>query len=367
MVFSLVILALPVGVIGGNFSAAWSLYESQKNEAMADQERDRNYITAAIERIDPREMSKLMLIEIWNERCPVERTDLSGKTVLGPPREICTRPDQGEFMGMATVKLEQPPDSQSVQTHTLKLRPSGEDGQYMNVTGTITLKYEWTPMHMAPTVDEPPSVDGSLSIQPPALGDGTKPGPAPVVKSLRGKLKVTIIGADNLTNLTYVRHPNTVSNPYAMVFLYPNSSPHGEPLVPIAWRSPSVVSTQSPRWGYSNTWDYLWLAPPGCHEPPRTMSKDSSLHDSPRTISQSASIHPEPPAVDSEGKVTTMGSKQGCDFRDGEILQALQHFGRDISALREEVRSVGGRIFQEIDGLPKSRMETFAPPSTVAE
>merc|ERR1712139_93772 len=74
MVFSLIIGALPIGIIGNNFEQCWSDYDIEKRAQAAQTKRDRMFITTAIERVDPEIMGKLLYIEVWNERFPDEKS-----------------------------------------------------------------------------------------------------------------------------------------------------------------------------------------------------------------------------------------------------------------------------------------------------
>jgi hypothetical protein len=381
MVFSLVILALPVGVIGGNFSSAWAAYEEEMLNQKAEREKDKRYITAAIQRIEPFEMSKLMLIEVWNERCPVDRICAGDQHVMGPPRDLISRPDAGEFMGMVNLRLELPPDSTTVQTHTLRLRPhSGPAGDKQNVTGTITVQYEWTPLPRVQRLDgsasaadgSSSSLDGSSS----ALDDGKGD---PEVIALQGKLKVTAIRAENLVNLAYVRGRKAYSNPYIMVFLYPNSPVIGESLVPSAWRSPCDVNTLTPVWGASNTWHFLWMEPPSETPPPsprpraspRLEEQQSSqnedcaqVHPEPHAVDTVATdcvqVHPEPNAVDTVATGQEVKSRAQID----EVLEEVRRLSRDVSQIRDEIRLVGERVLPTAE-TPENTVEPFAPPRSV--
>jgi hypothetical protein len=346
MVFSLVILALPVGVIGGNFSNAWSNYESEKNAALAERERDKKYITAAIQRIEPFDMSKMMMVEVWNERCPTQRPGASGQPVWGPAREITARPDVAEFMGMVNLTLELPEDSATVQTHTLQLKPLNQ-ANVNGITGSITVKYEWTPLPMEPHLCQP---EPSKPKEDPDEED---------CPTLRGRLKVTIIGADNLVKMTYNRSGKSCSNPYAMVFLYPNSPVAGEEyLVPGAWRTYSEPNTLGPRWNASNTWEFVWVEPPVDSPRMSPRSPRSPRGPSPGEDSEGAhaSIHPMSTTGDSEDPVLT------GDVTDADVLKELQRFGRSVIELREQVKSVGGRIIHKIPNAQPG--EPFAPPGS---
>merc|ERR1712014_529588 len=79
-----------------------------------------------------------------------------------------------------------------------------------------------------------------------------------------------MIGADNLINLSYHRSKQglqAASNPYCMVFLYPNSPAKGEAIVPSAWRSRAHPNSLHPRWNATHTWNYCWQPPRRGPEP----------------------------------------------------------------------------------------------------
>merc|ERR1711939_1225993 len=180
------------------------------------------------------------------------------KQIFGLPREIRYRPDQAEFMGQVNLRLELPPDKQSVQQHTLKLRPqNSEKGEKREVSGSVTVKYEWTPMsNTLPLSVGPPTSDSADAEFAKANGQAAESSAG----NLRGALKVTLVGGDNLVNLSYHSSVKSFSSPYVIVFLYPTSPVYGEPLCPSAWRSPSQPLTIHPRWNASHTWKYLWTA-----------------------------------------------------------------------------------------------------------
>merc|ERR1719199_418281 len=136
MVFSLVIAALPVGVIGGNFTQAWFDYDQEKQREAAQTDKDRMFITSAIQRIDPHEMSRLVYVEVWNERLPDE--DGRGKS---------TRPDVAEFLGQVHILANLDPLEPVAQTMTMPLSDGEEGGlPHRKLTGNITLQYEWSPL-----------------------------------------------------------------------------------------------------------------------------------------------------------------------------------------------------------------------------
>merc|ERR1719410_2576234 len=131
MIFSLVILALPVGVIGGTFSTVWDEYKNDRKQVALKTEEEMHYITKEIQRLDPARLSKLMLIEVWHEK--------DGDS------EAAERPDDSKYMGEAILRLEMPHDREVTKTQKLSLKPNKDIGQRI-IKGSIVLKYEWTPI-----------------------------------------------------------------------------------------------------------------------------------------------------------------------------------------------------------------------------
>jgi hypothetical protein len=282
MVFSLVIMALPVGVIGGNFSQAWNNFLEEKILEAKEHEMDVKFITSAKQRTPAlqHEMSKIMLVEVWNRRQTDKDQRLSSMSEEGDQKIQLAheqrRPDQAEFMGLVDLRLDlgqdDPDDpygggmdrARSI-TETLTLRPQSAEKHKVN--GKITVRYEWTPLVLD---------DDKRPAQPIATENST-PSPPPPLKAngskrstkkfrLTGRLKVTLVSAENLVNLNYV--PNLASNPYCIVYVYPQSPSPGGLVCPAAWRSPSECNTLSPKWSQSLgarascTWDYVWLEAP---------------------------------------------------------------------------------------------------------
>jgi hypothetical protein len=141
MMYSMLILALPVGVIGGNFTQAWAEYNRRKHRQLLEVEKDKKFITSAIQRIDPFAMSKLMLVEVWHERFPSEIANPGGK-----PREgLEMRPDPAEYLGEVNIMLDLPQDRPVDSTLSLKLQNRPEHAAKRDISGTINLHYKWFP------------------------------------------------------------------------------------------------------------------------------------------------------------------------------------------------------------------------------
>merc|ERR1719162_2396869 len=205
---------------------------------------DKRFITSAIQRIDPFAMSRLMLVEVWHERFPCEDTGV-------PPRIGEIRPDAAEFLGQVNVKLDLSDDRPVNSTVTLKLTNNPEMPK-RDIQGTITLQYEWFPSEM----NNPKPDDDEEESRP------NKVVSAPVFPNLRGSLKVTLIGADNVINLCWIRgNVKHYSSPYCLVFCYPVSPVGKEVLRPACWRSSTQLATLNPRWGINHSFDFNWTKP----------------------------------------------------------------------------------------------------------
>mmetsp|Transcript_26911 Transcript_26911/g.52748 ORF Transcript_26911/g.52748 Transcript_26911/m.52748 type:complete len:740 (+) Transcript_26911:119-2338(+) len=231
MLFSLVILALPVGVIGGTFSTVWDDYKTGRKNAARNTEVEMHYITKEIQRLDPARLNKLMLIEVWHEK------EGDG--------DLNDRPDDSKYMGEAILRLELPHDKEVTKTYKVRLNSNPEVGQ-RTVTGSIVVKYEWKPGSTDPK---------ARAASPDSQDDGR------VVQwassfQLSGQLKVTLVQADRLVNLDFSSRYGG-PNPFCTVLCHP-MSPQDGCHREVIWRSPSVKHTCNPKWDASHTFDFRW-------------------------------------------------------------------------------------------------------------
>jgi hypothetical protein len=232
MMFSLVIAALPVGVVGSIFGSAWeALEEDKKNQRDMDREQDL-IVKTSLQRYAPFEsMSRLLTVDIWNTRFP---KDVS--LAWDAPSEQTEMPSKGDFMGQARITLDLLGDTEATQEITLPLYPDF-DTVKRNVTGNITLSLKWTPRVKENIADTMSTVE------------------------LTGTLAVTLVSADNLINLNN-RNPDSMSNPYCVVICYPKAPDFiGDILQPCVWRAPAAVGTLSPQWKCTHNFDYFWKKP----------------------------------------------------------------------------------------------------------
>lgn len=229
MVFSLVILALPVGVIGGTFSAVWEDYKEKRQQMAKKIEDEMHYITKEIQRLDPARLSKIMLIEVWHER--------EGDS------ESTERPDESKYMGEAIIRLEMPYDHKVTKIHKCRLVANPDIGQ-KTVTGSITVKYEWDPS------GDMGGSDGKAGVR------CASPDSRASDYQLTGKLKVTLVQGDGLVNLDFSSR-STGPSTYCTVLCYPMSPQNGCHRE-VIWRSPAVKKSCNPKWEASHVFDVRW-------------------------------------------------------------------------------------------------------------
>lgn len=246
MLFSLVILALPVGVISGTFSSVWEDCDLEKKSVEQQLKRDLKFVAHELSRLEPIVMSKLMLIEVWHDATP----DQDRQTGRPPP---------STFMGEAKVQLDIEPTLPCSRLCTVALSPNSEIAR-RTIRGKITLQYVWTPSvdPNQPKSSERTTITSTTPCRlSRASGEVLPMEPAGAANArLQGSLRVTLVSADGLINLN--THRQCCSSPYCMVLCYPRRNEEvGLPDTCI-WRSPTVRNSLNPNWGVSRTFDFCW-------------------------------------------------------------------------------------------------------------
>merc|ERR1711939_146139 len=94
MVWSLVVLALPIGVIGSNFSDVWREYDREKSEEEDNRIQEQNMLKKSVAWGDPLFFSRRVLIEIWQDIGSIVGTKLASHEY------------ESEFLGEADCELE---------------------------------------------------------------------------------------------------------------------------------------------------------------------------------------------------------------------------------------------------------------------
>jgi len=315
MIVCLVMLALPVGVVGGNFSQEWSNFDKNKKNTHATRKREQAYITAAIQRIDPSAMSKLMFIELWNERFPPKINGAWGEKTL---EGLQSRPHPAEFMGHARLELDLPDTPIAKKEVILPLK---DDPDVVNrkVSGFIKVQYEWRP---ATGVDERIRNGWDQSCAFP------------------GTLFITLCFGEGLINLN-CSDAQSASNPYCMLYCYPHAPANDALIKPTIWRSPTLLNTLTPQWHVSHAFDFHWV-PTGLVLRSSTMTlrsdeeKQSSPTKSHSELQSFKSDLPEPANKDQMGEVLSL--MKGLVAQVTQVQSDMQVLTDRVDKLSTETR-----------------------------
>jgi len=227
MVWSLVILALPVGVIGGTFLQVWEDFAKNKKKDREELRREMVYVAHAIQRIEPAKVSRLLLLEVWND------DNCQNASMPASPED---------FMGEVKIELDIPPDKEiRGREMRLKLHPNLSVVK-REISGYINVRYDWIP-------------ESSTSVAEAEDGEHQ-----PLQKLLHGTLRLEILSARDLIKTDWGRQGGH-SSPYVVALCYPSSPAPEASLNPIVWRSPTVQSSLNPVWQCEHIFRYLWYMP----------------------------------------------------------------------------------------------------------
>jgi len=300
MIFSMVILALPVGVMGGTFSQEWDSYQHEKREKAETVEREMAFITRAIKRLDPIRLAPLVLVEIWHSH-------------PGLCTPVDARPPAATFLGKAIFSIETPPDRNVRKDVTIALEADPNVAK-RRVTGSVRLKYEWEPGPLDTAKRT------SINSDPPRLY--TSEGVSEDF-CIQGKLRVTVVSAENLINLDC---NGALVNPYCTVMCFASYERSKGGPQPCIWRTPTVRNKLNPQWNMSHIFSYSWL--------PEKMPPKRSPR-SPRS----------PRASIAEKSSTTRQLDQALKLLFDVTTELKQQRG-SLRQVREDVRAVAGRVDQ---------------------
>jgi len=229
MGFSLVMLALPVGVVGGNFSQVWADFEETKSKEGQIMKLEQKFVVTQMAKLDPDKLKKTMLIVVWDD------SGIASEGMRQGPR-------WNYFMGQATCNLNLPCDGTVQKELTLRLE-SNPDIVDRKIKGSVTVNYTWTPDPVAQTNS------GQIGL---ATSED--------VCQLHGSLQVTVVSGHGLLNLVNNSRKNS-SSPYCRVYVYPTRPMEGEMLTPAVWRTPTCLRNLSPIWNVTDTFVYKWKYP----------------------------------------------------------------------------------------------------------
>jgi len=208
MAWSLCVLALPIGVIGNNFSQVWEEYDREKMKERQNAAKEEMMLRRSIAWGDPLHYSRRILLEVWHD--PGLSDD-----------------DQAEFMGEVDFTLEMPEKEHVTRKITLPLTSNYEKAR-RRVRGVLTFEYHWRP-----AIDK----IGSDAL-------------------LMGDLEVNVMMGEDLIAIDW--KGSCSSDPYCVVVAYPCSPPADGKMEPVWHRTNTVWDTSNPRWNYKALFDVNW-------------------------------------------------------------------------------------------------------------
>lgn len=215
MIWSLCVLALPIGVIGNNFSNVWSEFDAEKDRQKWNARKEQVMLKRSKAWGEPLHHSRRIVLEVWH--------DPGIKSGDGEEASM----DQAEFMGEIDCTLEMPEREEKQQRVTLPLCDN-EDKARRRVRGAITFEYDWKPANIKGT-------EGVL---------------------LAGILKVKIISAEDLIAVDW--KGGCESDPYCMLWAWPQSPSEGRHLEPQMRKTPTQWNTSCPEFNETVEFQVHW-------------------------------------------------------------------------------------------------------------
>jgi len=210
MVWALCVLALPIGVIGGNFEKVWAQYDEEKREEVSMMKRQDAIYAQSLGLLDPLHCARTVVFEVWHDS-GLQRADGRG--------------NQAEFLGEAECILDFTPLHSVIdRSVSLPLRRNPSRSQ-KHVRGQLTFDYSWLPAEGLPQE---------------AL--------------LAGSFKVNSIRAEGLVGVDWA---DGVADPYCVIVMQPRSSEDGRPARE-AHRTPTAYGTTCPSWSCAFDFRFCW-------------------------------------------------------------------------------------------------------------
>lgn len=222
MFWSLCVLALPVGIIGSNFTRVWEEFEKEKALEIEVKGKQQKIIEQSAKALDPLMYARQIQIEVWHcEQFSSTQSKIVNNCFLGEMQ--------------LDMQLKDVPEH-CIVTETLQANSVKGSAQ---ASGRVTVECSWQPQEL----DERDKKDPLLKDAP-----------------LRGTLEVKVVRADGLMNLDW--KAGGMTDPFARVTVFP-TSPLPDPkgnfhLQPQVWDTRVVEDSVSPLWDEKKLFSFLW-------------------------------------------------------------------------------------------------------------
>jgi len=282
MVWSLCVLALPIGVIGGNFNQVWQEYDKMKNQEHLLRLKESAMLRRSAAWSDPLYYSRRLVLELWHD---------SG---LLPGQDDLL---QSEFLGEVECSLDLRPAEPVRQRCVQVPLAANEEKARRKVRGSLTFEYSWQPATKGRTDD----------------------------MLLMGRLEVTVQRAHNILNIDW-RSGSHYSDPYCVVVAHPHSPDKDGTMLEATERTRTVHNTVSPCWDETVAFD-IRIARAGPESGINTQDKD---------VGRQATIR--------RGRVARRGSRSHAgdqqrlpESRAEALRQTVPRLWEDVDRLKRTV------------------------------
>lgn len=222
MAWSLCVLALPIGVIGNNFSQVWEEYDREVRVQAYNHQREQMMLNKSKAWGDPLHYSKRMILEVWHDPGLLGASKTDHDSYSSQETDE-TYVDQAEFMGEADFQLDLPTEEPIEKRKTVALRGNPEKAR-RRVRGFVSFEYKWTPGKSSDAL-------------------------------IAGKLEVKIVSGHDLISIDW--KGSCASDPYVKVIAHPQLLSDGH-LVPVVRKSEAQWDTSDPKWDFPCEFDVNW-------------------------------------------------------------------------------------------------------------
>mmetsp|Transcript_51136 Transcript_51136/g.130094 ORF Transcript_51136/g.130094 Transcript_51136/m.130094 type:complete len:805 (-) Transcript_51136:78-2492(-) len=223
MVWSLCVLALPIGVIGGNFEKVWEEYDREKREERVKWETEQASLLRSMAYTDPLYWGRRILFEVWHDTGFPLGGAVAGQGFQAQGREGF----QVEFIGEVDCLLDLHPQEPVVRRRMrLPLCPNYQKAQ-REVRGQLTFEYSWQPL--------PTAEPGALLV---------------------GRLEVSVVKAEGVVGIDH--RGSFGSDPYCVVITQPRSPDEAGRRSSEVQTTATEHNTTKPVWNAAFVFDVRW-------------------------------------------------------------------------------------------------------------
>eukprot|EP00928_Gymnodinium_smaydae_P073278 TRINITY_DN56514_c0_g1_i1.p1 TRINITY_DN56514_c0_g1~~TRINITY_DN56514_c0_g1_i1.p1 ORF type:complete len:783 (-),score=135.83 TRINITY_DN56514_c0_g1_i1:20-2368(-) len=300
MVWSICVIALPVGVIGANFENVWKEYDNEKKIERKFKESEEQMVKATLGSIDPITYSRQMILEVYHDsQMPTKENNL--------------------FVGEAEMILDiDETSSRQVKRHVILYLRENREKSNRKVSGQLHVSYTWSP---------------HKSADPDVI--------------LEGELRVVLERAENLSLVDW--KGSGLCDPYVVLTLFPKSpAPEDGNIVPTVEQFRTIVDEVQPRWNETKCFKFLWrkdgvLAKKAVdkrrireahHKVSPELEERNLVESLPRLSNEVSDLHRILPDLQSEVRELRKGTLailshlgipvQGCCVDDADAAEARQ-------------------------------------------